>query len=72
LIERGELLGALEQEVQLRRKGSRARIAIEALQKGILRGLLEHRLPRQALAQLARETRLADTDRTFDDDEAKG
>src|SRR5262249_9846641 len=44
-------------------------VAIEALEKRILRGLLQYTLSREAGAQTARETRLADAYRPFDDDE---
>ena len=69
LLERGELLGALQQEVQLCRQGAGARVAVEALEERVLRRLLEHPLGGEADAQASREARLADTDRTLDDDE---
>jgi len=72
LLEGGELLRTLQQEVQLRRQGAGARVAVEALQERVLRRLLQHPLRRQADAQAARQTRLADTDRTLDDDELMG
>ena len=64
-----QLARALEQEEQLRLQRRRARVAIEALEKRILVGLLEHQLAAEAARETPRETRLADADRTFDDDE---
>src|SRR2546429_7831863 len=69
LLERGQLLRALEQKVELGRQGRRARVAVEALEKRILRPLLQHALGREAGAQTASEARLADADRPFDHDE---
>ncbi len=69
LVERGELLRALQQEVQLRRQGRGARVPVEALEERVLRRLLQHRLGGETLAQAPRQARLADADRSFDHDE---
>ncbi len=69
LFERRELLRALKEEVELRGKRARARIAIEALEKRILHRLLEHEIRREAHTDAACEARLADTDGPFHHDE---
>src|ERR1700733_10786982 len=65
----GELLRPLEQKGELRGKRTDARVSVEALEKRVLRGLFQHELGRQGLCQALRKTRLADADRSFDNDE---
>src|SRR5215207_2353932 len=69
LFERGELLRPLKQEIQLRREGSGARIAVEALEERILRSLLEDDVRRQTGSEAPRKTRLADADGSLNHDE---
>src|SRR5690606_26390257 len=64
-----ELAGAVEQEKELRGQRRRTRALVEAFEKRVLLGMLEHDLPVEALGEPDRETRLADADRAFDDDE---
>src|ERR1700722_18206230 len=65
-----QLPGPLKQKKQLRLKRRRARVLVEALEEWILIRLFEHELSAQRLPQAARQTGLADTDRTFDDNES--
>src|SRR5262249_30499926 len=69
LLQRRELLRPLKQEIQLRRQGTAARLAIEALEERILVRVLEHEFRAEARGLLGRKARLADADRTFEDDE---
>ena len=66
-----DLPRTLKQEIQLRRQRRMARVAIKALEKRILLGLLEHQLAREGLGETLRETRLTDADRPLDDDVAE-
>src|SRR5262245_47149063 len=66
-----DLARALKQEEQLRRQRRLPPVAIEPLEERVLLRLLEYQLAREALRQPFRETRLADADRTFDDDVAR-
>jgi hypothetical protein len=52
----------------LGRQCTRLGVLVEALEERILRVLLEHELGFQGLGETAREARLADADRSFDDD----
>ena len=65
-----QLPGPLKQKEQLSLKRRRARILVEALEKGILVRLLQDELAAQRLAETARQTGLANADRTFDDYES--
>jgi hypothetical protein len=56
--------------IQLRRQRTHARVAVEAFEERIFRGLLEDELGLQAFGELARKAGLADTDRPFDRNEA--
>src|SRR6185437_15457667 len=69
LIQGSELLAALEEEMELCGQRARPRVAVEALEKRVLRGILQHRLRREAVGQTAGEARLADPDRSFHHDE---
>ncbi len=69
LLQRLKLLGALQQKVQLRRQGCGTRIAVEALEEGVVLGLLEDRLRAEALAETPDEAGLTDADRPFHHDE---
>ena len=63
-----QLPRTLEQEVQLGLERGSARVAIEALEKRVFVVLLEHELAAEAARQPSRKARLADADRSFDDD----
>src|SRR5262245_30803663 len=61
----------LKQKEQLRGQRRVPPVAIEPLEKRVLLRLLEDQLTRKALRQPFREARLADADRTLDDDVAR-
>ena len=65
-----ELARSLKQKEQLRLQRRCTRVAIETLEERIVVRLLENQLAAEALRQPSRQTRLADADRTFDDDKA--
>jgi len=67
-----ELLRALKQEEQLRRKRGVSFASIEALEKRIRADFFEQQVTAQSFGKACRETGLADADRAFDDNESAG
>src|SRR6202022_3655282 len=65
-----QLPSPLKQKEQLSLKCRCARILVEALEKRILIGLFQDELAAQRLPQATRQTGLADTNRTFDNNES--
>ena len=65
-----QLIGALEQERELRRQREARHVIVEAREEWIFVRLLEQCLAVQLDRQLTRERRLPSADRSFDDDVA--
>ena len=65
-----QLVGALEQERELRRQREARHVVVEARQERIVLGLLEQHFRVEVLGELAREAGLAGADRPLDDDVA--
>jgi hypothetical protein len=64
------LTGPLEQEKHLRRQSGRTTLLIKAFQKRVRVYLFEDKIRGQTFSELCRKTRLANTNRPFDDNEA--
>ena len=70
LGEVAQLVDPLEQEEELRRQRVAPAVPVEALEEGVLRGLLQHRRAAEALGDATGQRGLAGADRPLDDDVA--